>query len=80
MSANPRSRPPAPSSPLREMPETKVDLSRMRLELRTPINHILGYCELLLEEDRLPETHRADLRRNPCRRTGTPSVDRALLR
>jgi len=63
MSANPRSRPPAPSSPLREMPETKVDLSRMRHELRTPINHILGYCELLLEEDRLPETHRADLRR-----------------
>jgi sigma-B regulation protein RsbU (phosphoserine phosphatase) len=41
----------------------KVDLSRMRHELRTPINHILGYCEMLMEEEQVPEAHRADLRR-----------------
>jgi sigma-B regulation protein RsbU (phosphoserine phosphatase) len=41
----------------------KVDLSRMRHELRTPINHILGYCEMLMEEEQIPEAHRDDLRR-----------------
>jgi sigma-B regulation protein RsbU (phosphoserine phosphatase) len=41
----------------------KVDLSRMRHELRTPINHILGYCEMLLEEKQLPESSVADLQR-----------------
>ena len=30
----------------------RVDLSRVRHELRTPINHILGYTEMLLEERR----------------------------
>src|SRR6516225_7286926 len=40
-----------------------VDLSRMRHELRTPINHILGYCEMLLEESQLPQAVVADLRR-----------------
>ena len=35
-------------------PASRVDLSRMRHELRTPINHILGYCEMLVEESRLP--------------------------
>lgn len=42
---------------------SKVDLSRMRHELRTPINHILGYCEMLMEEGQIPEAHLADLRR-----------------
>ncbi len=48
------------------MPEsrpTKPDLSRIRHELRTPINHILGYCEMLLEETGLPGEFRADLDR-----------------
>jgi sigma-B regulation protein RsbU (phosphoserine phosphatase) len=35
----------------------------MRHELRTPINHILGYCEMLLEESQLPQAAEADLRR-----------------
>jgi sigma-B regulation protein RsbU (phosphoserine phosphatase) len=42
---------------------SKVDLSRMRHELRTPINHILGYCEMLMEESRLPAAAAEDLRR-----------------
>jgi sigma-B regulation protein RsbU (phosphoserine phosphatase) len=40
-----------------------VDLSRMRHELRTPINHILGYCEMLMEESQLPAAAAEDLRR-----------------
>jgi sigma-B regulation protein RsbU (phosphoserine phosphatase) len=44
-------------------PADKVDLSRMRHELRTPINHILGYCEMLMEEAQLPEAAAEDLRR-----------------
>src|SRR5215471_4584008 len=40
-----------------------VDLSRMRHELRTPINHILGYCEMLMEEEQLPAAFSEDLRR-----------------
>jgi sigma-B regulation protein RsbU (phosphoserine phosphatase) len=46
-----------------EKPAEKVDLSRMRHELRTPINHILGYCEMLMEEGQLPERSLMDLRR-----------------
>jgi sigma-B regulation protein RsbU (phosphoserine phosphatase) len=38
------------------------DLSKTRHELRTPINHIIGYCEMLLEEERLPERFYQDLR------------------
>lgn len=41
----------------------RPDLSKVRHELRTPINHILGYCDILLEEERLPESFRADLSR-----------------
>ncbi len=57
----PTSRPPS-AAPTDEV-ATKVDLSRMRHELRTPINHILGYCEMLMEEGQIPEAHLADLRR-----------------
>jgi len=35
----------------------------MRHELRTPINHILGYCEMLMEEQQLPERSLQDLQR-----------------
>jgi sigma-B regulation protein RsbU (phosphoserine phosphatase) len=35
----------------------------MRHELRTPINHILGYCEMLLEEGQIPRGCAEDLRR-----------------
>ena len=41
----------------------RVDLSRVRHELRTPINHILGYTEMLLEEGQLPASFMEDLRR-----------------
>lgn len=41
----------------------RVDLSRIRHELRTPINHILGYTEMLLEEGELPASFIEDLRR-----------------
>jgi phosphoserine phosphatase RsbU/P len=41
----------------------KMELSRLRHELRTPINHILGYCEMLMEEARLPGSCLEDLRR-----------------
>ena len=44
-------------------PADKVDLSRMRHELRTPINHILGYSEMLMEEGQLPKEAAEDLRR-----------------
>lgn len=38
-----------------------LDLSKVRHELRTPINHILGYCDILLEDDDLPAVCRSDL-------------------
>src|SRR5213080_2848424 len=41
----------------------RLDLSRIRHELRTPINHILGYTEMLLEEAKLPPSFSEDLRR-----------------
>lgn len=41
----------------------RVDLSRIRHELRTPINHILGYSEMLVEEGSLPSSFQADLER-----------------
>jgi sigma-B regulation protein RsbU (phosphoserine phosphatase) len=46
-----------------DKPADEVDLSRMRHELRTPINHILGYCEMLMEEARLPADAAEDLLR-----------------
>ncbi len=52
-----------PDPPPTGAPGPKIDLSRMRHELRTPINHIMGYSELLLEEGRIPEGHRDDLQR-----------------
>ncbi len=44
------------------MNDSSFDLSKTRHELRTPINHIIGYCEMLLEEERLPERFYQDLR------------------
>jgi sigma-B regulation protein RsbU (phosphoserine phosphatase) len=41
----------------------KLDLSRIRHDLRTPINHILGYCELLQEEDAVPGDFHPDLKK-----------------
>jgi sigma-B regulation protein RsbU (phosphoserine phosphatase) len=41
----------------------KLDLSRIRHDLRTPINHILGYCELLQEEDAVPAEFQPDLKK-----------------
>ncbi len=39
----------------------RIDLAKARHELRTPINHILGYCEILLDEEDMPERMLADL-------------------
>jgi sigma-B regulation protein RsbU (phosphoserine phosphatase) len=44
-------------------PDERIDLSRMRHELRTPINQILGYCEMLIEEGQLAAGSAADLHR-----------------
>jgi sigma-B regulation protein RsbU (phosphoserine phosphatase) len=54
---------PAPGSGGAAAPGGRLDLSRIRHELRTPINHILGYTEMLLEEETLPPAFIADLRR-----------------
>jgi sigma-B regulation protein RsbU (phosphoserine phosphatase) len=40
-----------------------LDLSRIRHDLRTPINHILGYCEMLQEEGTVPADFQPDLKR-----------------
>jgi len=53
-------RPSAPPSAPSPAPR-KLDLSRIRHDLRTPINHILGYCEMLLEEEQVPAAFTADL-------------------
>jgi sigma-B regulation protein RsbU (phosphoserine phosphatase) len=37
------------------------DLSKIRHDLRTPINQIIGYCELLLEDECLPDGFKPDL-------------------
>ena len=39
------------------------DFSRIRHDLRTPVNHIIGYAELLLEDNGLPTEFRDDLQR-----------------
>jgi len=39
----------------------KLDLSKIRHDLRTPINHILGYCEMLQEDEQLPAEFAPDL-------------------
>jgi class 3 adenylate cyclase len=39
----------------------RPDLAGIRHELRTPINHILGYCQILLEEEDMPERIVTDL-------------------
>jgi sigma-B regulation protein RsbU (phosphoserine phosphatase) len=40
-----------------------LDLSRIRHDLRTPINHILGYCEMLQEGDEVPQEFQPDLKK-----------------
>src|SRR5438093_5824816 len=54
---------PGPGKPTQVESAPHLDLSRMRHELRTPINHILGYCEMLMEEGQFPKAHAEDLRR-----------------
>ena len=53
-SASGRNAKPAPSA---------LDLSRVRHDLRTPLNHILGYCEILQEDEATPAAFQADLQR-----------------
>lgn len=50
----------APRSPV-VVQTRKLDLSKIRHDLRTPINHILGYCEMLQEDDQLPAVFAPDL-------------------
>src|SRR5215471_6197976 len=71
-SAKPKARKSAPkrrpTKPLkRSLPaappvlSARFDLSKIRHDLRTPINHILGYCEMLQEDDELPQEFALDL-------------------
>ncbi|MRR29470.1 hypothetical protein EG834_03860, partial [bacterium] len=54
----------SPENPLPQpVPQWKADLARIRHELRTPINHIIGYCEMLMEEEQLPDRSLPDLQR-----------------
>ncbi len=39
----------------------RVDLARIRHDLRTPINHIIGYCEMLQEDEGTPVVFHAEL-------------------
>lgn len=41
----------------------RLDLSKIRHDLRTPINHILGYCEMLQEDEGVPPEFAPDLAR-----------------
>ncbi len=50
----------SPRSPVVVLPR-KLDLSKIRHDLRTPINHILGYCEMLQEDEQLPAIFAPDL-------------------
>jgi sigma-B regulation protein RsbU (phosphoserine phosphatase) len=56
---------PAPAKAGRAPPRTlappRADLSKIRHDLRTPINHILGYCEMLQEDQHLPAEFAPDL-------------------
>ena len=38
-----------------------INLGKLRHDLRTPINQIVGYCELLIEDPDLPERYKNDL-------------------
>jgi len=38
-----------------------IDLGKLRHDLRTPINQIVGYCELLIEDPDLPKGYKNDL-------------------
>lgn len=40
---------------------SRPDFSRIRHDLRTPVNHIIGYCEMLLEDEAVPDDFRGDL-------------------
>jgi class 3 adenylate cyclase len=51
---------PAPCPPANTAP---LDLSKLRHDLRTPINHVLGYCEMLQEDDHTPASFQADLQK-----------------
>ena len=53
---------PAPAQPSSSSP-TKLDLSRIRHDLRTPINHILGFCEMLQEEEGMADDFQPDLKK-----------------
>ena len=54
-------RPKSKSAPARPPAQPRIDLSKIRHDLRTPINHILGYCEMLQEDDQLPDEFAPDL-------------------
>lgn len=56
-------RPNRPPPGQRQAERPVFDLSTIRHTLRTPINHILGYCEMLQEDESLPEALAPDLAR-----------------
>jgi sigma-B regulation protein RsbU (phosphoserine phosphatase) len=56
-------RPIRPPPGQRQAEHPVFDLSKIRHNLRTPINHILGYCEMLQEDESLPGALAPDLAR-----------------
>jgi sigma-B regulation protein RsbU (phosphoserine phosphatase) len=57
----PKSPPPKAGHTPPRQPAPRADLSKIRHDLRTPINHILGYCEMLQEDQHLPADFAPDL-------------------
>jgi phosphoserine phosphatase RsbU/P len=52
----------SPRSPAPDA-QPRLDLSRIRHDLRTPINHIIGYCEMLQEAEDTPTAFQPDLQK-----------------
>ena len=61
--------------------QTKSEfLSRASHELRTPMNHILGFAQLLALKKGLTEKQEADCATNSGKRTPAPDADRSYPR
>jgi sigma-B regulation protein RsbU (phosphoserine phosphatase) len=61
--SNPAPPPGSQGAPGPPASSPRLDLSKLRHDLRTPINHVLGYCELLQEDEHTPASFQADLQK-----------------